>query len=160
MENIKKFDEFLNNKKVSDIKQVAGVAVTYKNKILLVHPTNGTWKIGICGIPKGKIEEDDENEMEAAIRELKEETGIEINKDQLDQESHSIDIYNKNGHIYKQLTYFICNISQLSEIGLDDIKIPKDQLQLEEVDWAKFINIEEAYKLITKSQLIILDRLR
>lgn len=56
----------------------------FKNKIpevFLVHPGGPFWskkEIGTWSIPKGEIEEG-EDSFKAAIREMKEETGIEIN---------------------------------------------------------------------------------
>ena len=65
----------------------------------------------------------------------------------------------KTRKVERQLIYFICKIDNLSEIGLETERIPNRQLQIEEVDWAKFVTPEEAYSLTVRSQLIILDRL-
>lgn len=133
-----------------------GVAIIWQNKILLVHPTGSTWQRGTCGIPKGKLEAG-EDLMSGAIRELAEETGITISPDQLDPEQHKVIFYRGN-KVNGQLVYFECQISDLSEIGLDSDRLSKSQLQLEEVDWAKFVSAEDAYPITSRSQLIILDR--
>lgn len=153
---IKTFSDFLNEKKKNW--NGAGVAIIYEGKILLVHPANGSWVKPLMGIPKGGVE-DGEDLLDAALREVKEETGIELSADQLEPQVESIDIFNKNGEYKHSLYYFICRISDLSEIGLDSLAVPKSQLQKEEVDWAGFINIKEAYGKVSRAQLIILDRL-
>jgi 8-oxo-dGTP pyrophosphatase MutT (NUDIX family) len=157
---ILKFNDFINERWAEDTpvhtRIAAGVAIIYNNRILLVHPTNASWKKGTCGIPKGKLELG-EDPMTGAIRELAEETGINITPDRLDPEQHVVDFYReskKNG----RLIYFICNIQDLSEINLDSERIPKSQLQAEEVDWAKFVSAQDAYPITSRSQLIILDR--
>jgi 8-oxo-dGTP pyrophosphatase MutT (NUDIX family) len=98
-----------------------------------------------------------EEPMEAAIRELFEETSIVVRPDQLEQSPYVVDIASKK-HGNWQLIYFLCKIDDLGEVGLESERIPKNQLQLEEVDWAKFVGPEEAYSLTNSRQLIILDR--
>jgi len=153
---IKKFSDFVNESE--DLSNLAaGVAIVWNNKILLVHPTGASWKRGTCGIPKGSMKED-EDPVESAIRELAEETGISLTPDQLEKSPYIVEIYSKRRHTTRLLTYFLCKIEDLSQIDLASEKVPKDQLQLEEVDWAKFVSAEEAYPLVTQAQLIILDR--
>ena len=153
---IKTFSDFLNEKKKNWAG--AGVAIVYDAKILLVHPANGSWVKPIMGIPKGGIEEG-EDLLHAALRELKEETGIDLSADNLEPNVETVEIFNKDGKYQHSLHYFVCRINDLSEIGLDSLSVPKSQLQKEEVDWAGFINIKEAYGKVSRAQLIILDRL-
>ena len=153
---IKTFSDFLNEKKKNWAG--AGVAIVYDAKILLVHPANGSWVKPIMGIPKGGIEEG-EDLLHAALRELKEETGIDLSADKLEPNVETVEIFNKGGKYQHSLHYFVCRINDLSEIGLDSLSVPKSQLQKEEVDWAGFINIKEAYGKVSRAQLIILDRL-
>jgi len=153
---IQTFSNFLaEKKKYSD---GAGVAILYQKKILLVHPTNGSWTRPIMGIPKGGIEEGEEI-LDAALRELREETGIRLSPDKLELAIQTVDVFNKEGQYKCSLHYFICRISSLSEIGLDSLAVPKSQLQAKEVDWAGFIDIKEAYSKVSRSQLLILDRI-
>lgn len=155
---IRTFNQFIAESKDDDLTNLAaGVAVIYDNKILLVHPTGASWKRGTCGIPKGSMKED-EDPVESALRELAEETGIILTPDQLEKSPHTVELYSKSRNTVRRLTYFLCKINDLSEIGLETERVPKSQLQLEEVDWAKFVTAEEAYPLITQAQLIILDR--
>lgn len=48
-----------------------------RNKILMVHPTNHKWNV--WGIPKG-VTENGESSLDGAIRELKEETNVDLYK--------------------------------------------------------------------------------
>ena len=162
MSTVKTFSEFLNES-WDDVdnsleKKAAGVAIVYNNKILLVHPTNASWQKPTLGIPKGRVEKG-EDILTAAIRELKEETGIEVNPRTLTQsEPYVVDLYDKLGNIEKQLIYFLYEISDLNEIGLQTERVPKTQLQQKEVDWAGFMGPDEAYPMTNRNQLIILDR--
>ena len=152
---IKTFKDFIGESAKDSDKHKAGVVLIYDNKILLVHPTNSSWKSRSCGIPKGFMQ-DGEDAIDSALRELREETGIKLKLEQLQKVPYTVEIHGKKE--VQVLTYFVCKIEDLAELGLHSKKIPKDQLQLDEVDWAKFVDAEEAYKLITQAQLIILDR--
>lgn len=155
------FNDFVNERWAIDMPEehrvAAGVAIIWDNKILLVHPTNASWRKPTLGIPKGKLDRPDEEPILAALRELEEETSIVLSQDQLDPESHQV-IFYKNGKPDGRLIYFVCNIEDLSEIGLDSERLPKSTLQEEEVDWAGFLSADDAYPKISTSQLIILDR--
>tara|TARA_Y100000389_G_scaffold169467_1_gene175782 strand:- start:501 stop:974 length:474 start_codon:yes stop_codon:yes gene_type:complete len=152
------FKEFTGKSKKLSV--AAGVAITFEGKVLLVHPTGASWKKSAVGIPKGGIQ-DGEDILTAAIRELKEETGILLSRDDLlKKEMQSVDKYNSKGDIIQVLNYYIFPIKELSEIGMSSLKVDKSNLQLEEIDWAGFININDAYPLIHRGQLIILDRLK
>ena len=155
------FTDFLNEKWGETVhakdRRAAGIALIWENKILLIHPTNSSWKKSTCGIPKGKLEPG-EDSLSGALRELEEETGIVLQESQLNPDPHKVDFYNHKNEVDGHLIYFVCEISDLSEIGLTSDRLPKDQLQLEEVDWGKFVSAEDAYPIISRNQMIILDR--
>ncbi len=153
----KSFLQYINEMDMSDITKSAGIAIIWDNKLLLVHPTYSSWKTGTCGIPKGHIE-NGEDPLDAAIRETWEEVGIRVSPDQLEPEAHALDIYSDSGKLTKQIIYFVCRVSDLSEIGVDSLTIPKSKLQLSEVDWAKFVDPLAAYPIISRGQMILLDR--
>ena len=131
----------------------AGLAIIYQNKILLVKPANARWWKSY-GIPKGHVEEG-ESTIEAAIRETKEEVGIEIPKFMIGEE-HEL-FYVKKNKQWKRIAYFYVLISDLSDIGLSSEVLPKEMLQLEEVEWAGFVPFEEARSRMIPSMVEIIE---
>ena len=113
----------------------AGLLIIQDNKMLLAHPTKAPW-YGTYTIPKGKVEEG-ESYIKAAIRETKEEVGIDINPDDIIKEIHTIDYTDAKDRIYKRLIYFIAKPK-------DKIVIDKSKLDKHEVNWAGFVNKDDA----------------
>ena len=130
----------------------AGLVILHDNKILLVHPTNSRW-YGTYSIPKGKVEEG-EDILDAAIRETKEEIGIEFNKSQIDlSEKGYITYKSVDGRSYKKIYFFVVKLK-------NSIYINKNKLQREEVNWAGFLTKEEAEKRIFHKQKSLLQYLK
>ena len=75
------------------MKKSAGLAIICKEKMLLIHPTNSSWK-GMHGIPKGHIEEG-ETKLECAIRETHEEVGLLFKEEDILPQEYLIDYKNK-----------------------------------------------------------------
>ena len=111
----------------------AGLLIIQKNKILLAHPTKAPW-YGTYTIPKGKVEEN-ETFVEAAIRETKEEIGIDISEDDIKNLNNpkTIEYTNEKGEIYKILKYFVVEPST-------EITIDKSKLDKKEINWAGFLD--------------------
>ena len=128
----------------------AGLAIVYGDEILLVHPTNAPW-VGTFSIPKGEIE-DFETAFQAAIRETKEEIGLDITTDMV--ESPGDIIYYKrasSNKTYKKVFYFIVRLNKKPELK-------KENLQLDEVDWVGFIHKDDAKEKIFWRFLPILEK--
>ena len=122
------------------MKVSAGVAIIYKNKILLAHPKSASWYRTYTP-PKGGIEPG-ETDMDAAVRETKEEVGISVKKTDLKAPIEVL-YNNPKGTTYKKVILFPLVIRKVSDVGLKEEKVPLAQLQLEEVDDARFMSPEE-----------------
>jgi ADP-ribose pyrophosphatase YjhB (NUDIX family) len=140
------------------MKKSAGIIIVLnKNKFLLCHPSNSRW-FGTYSFPKGGIEEG-ESSLNAAIRELREETSVIINKNQILDIENPIIVYyeDKKGIKYKSITLYTVHINDVSEIGLDSEVIPKERLQIEEVDWAGFLDKEQSKEKIFHKTSSVLE---
>lgn len=75
------------NKKPEDFipdMEIVGCLVEYDNKILLLHRHENKSQGGKWGIPAGKIDSRDNNDIKTAvIRELQEETGLNLKEEDL-----------------------------------------------------------------------------
>lgn len=127
------------------IKRSAGIIVILNNKrILFCHPSNAKW-YGSYSFPKGGVNEG-ESDIDAAIREMREETSIEIGINQISNidSPFIVDYATKKGQKYKKLILYTSYIDSLSDIGLDSLIVPVGNLQIEEIDWAGFLTRGEA----------------
>jgi len=138
-------------------KQSAGLAIIYNGMVLLGHTTGRGW-YGSYGIPKGGIEKG-ESRLDAAIRETYEEIGIKVPRSLIDPTEYTFAVTSRKQEYNKIVYYYIVKINSLSQIGLKDLKVPKSQLQVEEIDWAGFISYKEAQRRIMKSQLSLINNL-
>ena len=127
----------------------AGLVLILDNKyILLGHPTGSAWNSRLT-FSKGHLKLN-ETALDAAIRETKEEFGIDIPLDLIDKTEHIVYYEDKKGYTYKIVKYFIVNINLnnwhniLGKNFKDDLTIPKNMLQHDEIDWAAFLTKEEA----------------
>ena len=112
------------------IKEVSAGVVVFKNDLVLIIKH----KNGHIDFPKGHVEGDETLE-EAAIREVFEETGINCRIDS--DEKFMITYSPKDGYI-KDVYFFIGSYVS-GEL----------RPQLEEVEYTKFVKIDEALKIIT-----------
>jgi ADP-ribose pyrophosphatase YjhB (NUDIX family) len=129
----------------------AGLLIILNNeKILLGHPTNSSWDSRLS-FSKGHLESG-ENSVEAAMRETKEEFGIDIPFNFIDRFENKINYTDKKGKIYKVVYYFLVKIDFKDWISImgenlnkeNNLIIPKSMLQLDEIDWAGFLTKKEA----------------
>ena len=144
------------------MKHSAGIALIYEDKLLLVHPSKARWS-KMYGIPKGGIEEG-ESEFKAAIRETKEEIGFAVDKKKLKKsEQKSFFYLNKKGKKTKKITFFeyIVDENELSDLGMtpEKLVVPKEKLQLSEVDWAGFISKPNLVSKLLPNQFQIVELL-
>ena len=109
-----------------------GAVIFYKSrqntKILLVKNSNGRY----WSFPKGHIE-DGENEHQTAIREIKEETGLDV---VIEKGFREISEYCPFGKIRKRVVFF------LAQAFTDNVKI-----QEEEIDSYIWVDLQQARKM-------------
>lgn len=109
-----------------------GAIIFFKNrqntKILLVKNNNGRY----WSFPKGHIE-DGENEQQTAIREIKEETGLDV---VIENGFREISEYCPFGKIRKRVVFF------LAQAFTDNVKI-----QEEEIDSYIWVDLQQARKM-------------
>jgi 8-oxo-dGTP pyrophosphatase MutT (NUDIX family) len=155
MRNISTFSQFINEG--LEMKVSAGLAIIWEDKVLLAHTTGRNFKTGY-GIPKGGIEKG-ETQLDAAIRETSEEIGINVPRSLVSSNSYQFGVDAKKWGYKKIVHYYIVQIDSLDQIGLKEPKVPKSQLQLEEINDARFMDYKQAAKVINVSQKDLLSNL-
>lgn len=122
-------------------KSCGAIVINKNNKILLVHHNAGHWDF-----PKGHVEEG-ETEEQTAIREVKEETNIDII---IKNKYRYTTSYSPKENVMKEVVYFLAQ-------NIDEDKKP----QLEEVSEVKWFTLEEAMNTITyENSKEILNKLK
>ena len=105
------------------------IVLNNKNQVLLIHHNKGHWDF-----PKGHVEEG-ETEIKTAIREVKEETGIDV---EVNEKYRYTTKYSHKEGVIKEVVFFLAtNISN------------NKKAQLEEVSEVKWFDYDEAFKVIT-----------
>lgn len=105
------------------------IVLNNKNQVLLIHHNKGHWDF-----PKGHVEEG-ETEVQTAIREVKEETGIDV---EVNEKYRYTTKYSPKEDVIKEVVFFLAT-------NISDNK----KAQLEEVSEVRWVNYEEAFKMIT-----------
>lgn len=133
-------------------------------QVFLVHHGGPFWKNkdeGSWSIPKGEINEKDGNDLfKTAIRELKEETGIHLNKEEKD----CIFLGSVTQKAGKVVHCWACEGDWSGVLTSNYIKIQYPYksgkfISVPEVDKADFFSIDEAKKKINPAQIELIDRL-
>ena len=105
------------------------IVINNKNEVLLIHHNAGHWDF-----PKGHVE-DGETEVETAIREVKEETNIDV---KVNTKYRYVTEYSPKEEVIKEVVYFLAKNVNYNK-----------QAQLEEVSEVKWSNLEDALEIIT-----------
>lgn len=146
------------------LKQSAGILVYrfHKNlpEVLLVHPGGPFWAtkdLGAWSIPKGEFEAD-ENPLDAAKREVKEETGLKIQGDFIELTP----VKQKSGKIvFAWATEGNFNVTEIKSNEFEMEWPPKsgNKKAFPEIDKAAWFTIQEASKKINEGQIPLLKEL-
>ena len=106
-----------------------GCIIIEKDKVLLIQQTKGHW-----GFPKGHME-DGETEVETSIREVKEETNLDVEINE--NKRYTMEYVTEKG-TYKQVVLFIAKKTSENE-----------KYQESEIKSMKWMTFEDAIKTIT-----------
>ena len=106
-----------------------GAVIFENDKVLVIQQVKGHW-----GFPKGHVEEG-ETEVETAIREIKEETNLDV---EIDEKHRYIETYFPKENVKKDVVFFIAK-----KIG-GEIKV-----QEEEVVQTEWLSPKEAIERVT-----------
>lgn len=109
--------------------KACGCIIIEADKVLLIQQKEGHWDF-----PKGHVE-DGETEIETAIREVKEETNLDVEIDE--NKRYTIEYFTDKG-AYKQVVLFIAK-----KIG------GNEKYQESEIKAMKWLTFEDAIKTIT-----------
>ena len=106
-----------------------GCIILNEGKVLLVKHNVGHW-----GFPKGHMEKD-ETELQTAIREVKEETNIDV---EIQEEKRYIDEYYSSEDTFKQVVYFLATCK--------NIVAKAQEAEIAQIEW---VPIKEAVNKLT-----------
>jgi 8-oxo-dGTP pyrophosphatase MutT (NUDIX family) len=141
-----------NNNHVQNGMKSVGVAIVFHDKILLLHHPHDENFEGTLSIPKGRQEEGEVDIM-TAIREVKEEVGINIPATWLSiAPRHTL-----TTHEGREIVYYTIHIELLKQIGMYSDTVNPMDYQREEVNWAGFMDKHEAMKNIHPDQRVIIS---
>ena len=105
------------------------IVINEKDEVLLIHHNDGHWDF-----PKGHVEYG-ETEIQTAVREVKEETNIDV---EVNEKYRYTIKYSPKENVIKEVVYFLAK-------NITNNELP----QLEEVSEVNWFNYEDAIKKIT-----------
>lgn len=153
MKRLQLFESF-RVKKAKSVHELSGIALIVEGKLLLVHAKKYAGDNRKWSIPKGHIEGDS---LESALKELKEETGIVLDKEC----DEMIEFEYLKGGITKLMNVYVyCR--DKSEIAhyLNGWSVKPELYDLNEIIGAKFFNLyTTSRKKIDIAMIDLLDKL-
>ncbi len=152
------------------MKKSAGILIYRRRgkkiEVLLIHPGGPFWENkdeNIWSIPKGQIEEG-ESLLDSAVREFKEETGLEIDDKDLERIFYLGEVKSRTG---KRVSVFALerDFGDKLEVSSNLIEIewpPRSgkKIKIPEVDKIGYFNLPLAYEKLVNYQKPILDKLK
>lgn len=110
--------------------KACGAVIIKDGKVLMVMETDGHW-----GLPKGHVEFG-ETEIQTAIREVKEETNLDVTLDETKR--YEINYITRDTHADKNVVYFVAK-----DINGD---IKKQDSEINKIEW---VSVDKAIEVIT-----------
>lgn len=117
-----------------------GAVIFDNDKVLVLKQVQGHW-----GFPKGHVE-NNETEIETAIREIKEETNLDV---EINEKFRYVETYSPKENVTKDVVFFVAK-----KVG-GDVK-PQE----EEVSEIKWVSPKEALELVSyESSKIVMEKI-
>lgn len=110
--------------------KACGAVIVHDDQALLIYQNNGFW-----GFPKGHVEPG-EPEEQTALRETKEETGLDIIIDPTTR--YSFSYYIKRSNIDKEVVLFLAHLKNPT----DFTKITKQNSEIQTIRWVPLAEVE------------------
>ena len=130
-------------------------------RVFLAHPGGPFWKdkdVGAWSIPKGEVEEGENDLLEVARREFREETGI-IPPKESEKYFDLGEIKQKSGKIVHAWAFEGDWQGLLMCQSFVEIDFRGKKIKIPEVDKAGFFSVEDAQKKINPAQFELVERL-
>ena len=153
MKRLQLFESF-RVKKAKSVHELSGIALIVEGKLLLVHAKKYAGDNRKWSIPKGHIEGDS---LESALKELKEETGIVLDKEC----DEMIEFEYLKGGIIKLMDVYVYwrDKSEIAQY-LNGWSVKPELYDLNEIIGAKFFNLHTtSRKKIDIAMIDLLDKL-
>jgi 8-oxo-dGTP pyrophosphatase MutT (NUDIX family) len=126
-------------------------------KILVTFNKNDSIKQPPWGFPKGK-KHLNENELECALREFKEETGIYLDYKYVLNIPAVVETFKGSNGIFYQTIYYIAEMNEIPKIN-KIINGERGEIISEEIMDVKFVNINEAKNYLSEWRISLLEKL-
>ena len=127
------------------------------NKLLIGHPTG--FKSNIWAIPKGRMNDDESDYFEVAKRELKEETGLDLNDlNIVSMKEFETIRYRETNKYLKSFFIKVSNDLFNVDINCESMVYRNGQPAFPEFDDFRWVNIKEAEQLLHEFQHLNLNR--
>jgi 8-oxo-dGTP pyrophosphatase MutT (NUDIX family) len=155
MKYLNEYERF-QTKKTIKYHNLSGIALIVEDKILLVHPRKHKDVETKWSLPKGHIEGKDS--LDSALKELKEETGIEIfNKDY----EQIINFEYTKSNTLKLLDVYVYRLTtnDILKYLKSDWQIEKKWYNTKEIWKCKFFDIESAKNKIEIEMIELIDEI-
>ena len=144
-----------------DIRTTSGIVFIYKNKIMLVHPSNRKWNNSFS-YPKGKID-NGESIKDAAVRETEEEIGVKFPRKFLSNKNlyRIVNSDEEFGGCIKIDYYYLIELNDdtfkkyFKRYTIKKIFLPKGEL-----DWGGFVSDKQSKDMIKKRLKTVLKHIK
>ena len=132
-------------------------------RVFIAHPGGPFWKnkdIGCWSITKGEVEEGEDDLLKVAIREFKEETGIDASGKAFIELGTAQQKSGKIVHCWAFEGDWSGLLMCSTYVNMEFPSHSKKFIKFPEIDRAGFFNLEQAKKKINPAQIVFLEMLK